>query len=196
MSGRDLDELVHLLRELSGQCCRFVTDENAAIDIARVLCDIFGDEFQAPSPATRTLPADLELVSGCPPIPVGTTEFSQGLSVLVEHSVDFREITFRPRSALSESTPAHVLPWRAWWEEEPVYMLSGEPVTRRDVVIGCSNAIEGFRIANPAGNKWKPVGLLIAGEGVPWPPGSAQLADVRQIAHEVLNSPAIRQLAR
>ena len=37
------------------------------------------------------------------------------------------------------------------------------------------------------------MGLLIAGEDVPWPPGPAQLADARQIAHEVLNSPAIRR---
>ena len=122
-----------LLRELSGQCGRFARDENAVIDIACVLCDIFADEFQAPSLATRMLPADLELVSGRPAIPAGSTEFSQGLSVLVEHSIDFRDIACRPRSALSESTPAHTLPWRTWWEEEPVYMFGGEPVTRRDV---------------------------------------------------------------
>ena len=60
-------------------------------------------------------------------------------------------------------------------------------------VVGCSIEIEGFRIAIPVGEGWAPVGLLIAGEDVPLPPGPAQLADARQIAHEVLNSPAIRR---
>ena len=163
------------------------------MDIACVLRKVFGDEFQAPLLATSVLPPDLQLASTCLPIPIGAKEFSQGLSVVVGGAPDF---TSRPRSMLSESTSAHALAWREWWEVEPIYMLEGQPVTRSDLPVGCSNVFDGFRIAIPAGEKWQPMALLIAGEDEAWPASSAQLADVRQMAHEVLHSPALQQLVK
>ena len=168
-------------------------DEAAASGIAVVLCSIFQGEFKTPSLMTQIGRADLKLLSTCPVVPPGTQDFLQGLSLTICSD----DPLARPRmNAYRES--ARLIPWAQWWKDEPVYVFQGGSIARSSIAGGASRWFDGFRIAIPCSkdDSLEFMPLIVAGEDQEWPPSSTQLADVRQMGHEVLNSPELHALLR
>lgn len=92
---------------------------------------------------------------------------------------------------LSASPCSTMLPFLSWWDEEPIYYFNGTTVTRHELVKDAANKDGGAHVDRLTARyrtirdgHWRTVGTDEALTG-------SELASLRQIAHEVLNSPRL-----
>jgi hypothetical protein len=95
----------------------------------------------------------------------------------------------------------HFPPWTEWWSQI-VYVLETGPITRRDIILAAANKDGGAHVdlktpksyeALPTG-VWK-ISYDAATYDTPIPLDKVQNADIRQMAHELLSSKDLTDLA-
>jgi hypothetical protein len=97
----------------------------------------------------------------------------------------------------------HFLPWREWWEQV-VYVLSVGRISRRDIVLAAAHKDGGAHVdasKMPPSYEVLRMGLWHVGYDpatfeTPMPLPDVQLADIRQMGYELLNSPDLVALTR
>ena len=124
---------------------------------------------------------------------------------LVQFVLDPQESIFIGQPKFDANKPAHrFVPFRFWWEEEPIYQFGHKKLRRRDLILAASNKDGGGHVdvELPADYKW-------VADGMGWkmtinPDNGPQreivlqfahLASIRQMAYEVLASPSLLKLA-
>jgi len=112
------------------------------------------------------------------------------------------------RAVLDETKRSVLLPLAAWWEVEPILMLSkstGETVTRKQIILAAANKDGGAHVdpAKPTEYERLEAGMGITamvktkdGKRLGVIFRNANLAALRQIGHELLTSEELAALAR
>jgi hypothetical protein len=200
--------LAEQLRLLSKRCREFDNgDWGEAADMATRMRVILSPGSKSKPSIIQSLGADkIPLLSTCPPISENVLWASGGLYTQEfakdENSVDYRLFPHLGNSAYSAKLPA-----RQWWEQVvEVGGQEGEPhvFCRKDVISDIANKDGGAHLASLIPDSYdvmsKPGGLVtitIGAEGdtEDIPIVGVHLAMLRQIAYEILNSPALHRLA-
>jgi hypothetical protein len=146
---------------------------------------------------------DLKLVS--------TTMFSPKVPIKESHFLGFIGLCpsiggFRPY--LNDSSRKEQIPWKLWWAEEPIMALpkTQERITRRQIILACANKDGGAHV-----DKVKPAEYQRLDDGMGLEVlvtfrgkdkmekvklRYANIAALRQIGHEILNSQDLTRLAK
>ncbi len=208
------DELAERLREIEAAARGFdARDEKAAATIAGALLAIFQPADASPSLLSRLGATYVKVGSCVPKPPFPQDRFVPLTDVVVDlgsgaHSATTGQAAgyppprFQPRLGSPRGFRSVQAP--DWWRNEPVMLVGHSRVTRRDAVSLLTLAATGSD-DNPARSHlaellvnagWIGVRISPFGETVQdVPVYAAARAVVRQIAHEVLNSPELKKLA-
>jgi len=201
--------LAEQLRLLAKRCREFDNgDWGEAADIATRIRVILNPGSKSKPSIIQSLGADkVPLLSTCPPISENALWASGGLYTQ-EVAKDEDSFRYRLFPHLEDGPYGTELPARQWWEqvvevgveEEETYVFR-----RKDVISGVANKDGGAHLASLIPDSYdvmsKPGGLVtitIGAEGdtEDIPIVGVHLAMLRQIAYEVLNSPAMYRLAK
>ena len=209
----DRDELDGRLKEIETACKEFDSGDLAAGSrIALALRSIFHQDVgsnQAPL-ISRLAGTYTKLASSVvkPPYPAGLYsplfDIEIDLGAMSQHVVSssgnsggIEPPKLRPRLGRADKFRQVQAP--DWWKSEPVFLIDHSKVTRRDVMVGSSGPDAASSPFVPLLIKGRITGLRGLSQGgfqQVVPLAEATAAASRQIAHEVLNSPELKKLAR
>ena len=204
------EQLGERLRAIESAANEFdAGDEAAASRTAEALVAIFHQTGAAPSLLSQLNATYVKVASSVPKPPYPHGKFAPLTEVVVDlgggaerattgQAAGFPPPTFRPRLGSAKGFRSVQAP--NWWRNEPVLLVGHSRVTRRDVVLtaagdgddaGKSRLAELLANAGWVGLRASPYGEVIHDV----PARAAAHALVRQIAHEVSQSPELRKLA-
>lgn len=206
----DREQLDECLNQIEAGCREFdAGDAGAAARIAGALRSIFHQEGATGALLPRMSGTYTKLAStvGKPPYPHGLytplTEVSIDLGVATHTVSSFGNAggveppRLTPRFGRADRFRQVQAP--DWWKSEPAFLVDHSKATRRDIVLWASS--KESPDASPLSAllvKARLTGLRGAASGgfhTVVPIAAAHAAAVRQIAHEVLNSPELLKLA-
>jgi len=201
------DEFDGLLRTIEAAAAAIdAGDQAAARQAAEALLSVFQPPAGATSILSRLGGTYVKIVSAVskPPYPQG--KFAPLTDVLVDlnsvgaatgQAAGFPPPTFRPRLGPTRNLRTVQAP--DWWKSEPVFLVDHSKATRRDVVQTAAYASDAAAshladLLTRAG--WTGMSTSAFAEYTQHVPvRAAASAAVRQIVHEVLNSPEVLKLA-
>ena len=143
---------------------------------------------------------------------LSTTSFFPGFPIKPEsHFLGFVGVDpsiqgFRP--FLNDALRKQEIPWREWWDEEPILAITKnqESITRKGLILACANKDGGAHVDELKPQEYKRLedglGLEVVvkfrGRATPEKVKLryANLAALRQIGHEILSSPDLQKLAK
>jgi len=124
---------------------------------------------------------------------------------LIKYELDLQQSLFFCKPKLNATKAAdRLVAFKFWWSEEAIYQCEYKKIRRKDLILAASNQAN-RTIVEPAlpqdyswlvdGSAWKVTLRPDQGPQRDVSLQHAHLAALRQIAHEVLNSPELAKLA-
>ena len=201
------DELLIQLKKqlgfVSRSCASFdVGFKDEAIRIAVSIRVLVYDTKNSISLLTHLGAKNIFLRTSCPPIDENTIMLINGLSC-TKMTVKFgqsMEAEYEPILDSFKRQPTFV-PTDAWWNQT-VYRISEGDVARRHIVLGAANKDGGAHVDPQLTREYEAlcrgvanIGYSTPHETIEHPIPNSHLADLRQMGHELLNSPDLLSLA-
>jgi hypothetical protein len=173
-----------------------------AIRIAVVARVLAHDTRSSVSLLTYMHAGDLLLRSTCPIISDQMVMFAGGLAdaEIAFENGQIKHTKYVPNFG-TKSPLNQFLPWKEWWVQK-IYRLAIGDITRRDIVLGAANKDGGAHVDPAITSEYEALqtGIWKITQSSSTNPQEMQLpdahlADLRQIAFEILNSPELLNLA-
>jgi hypothetical protein len=124
---------------------------------------------------------------------------------LVHIDIDVAQKTVMARPTFNDRPSAHrMIPFSAWWDGEAIYAAAGHRIKRKALVLNAANKDGGAHVDNDIppdygffldGTSFSLTVESVEGSKTESYLVNAHLACLRQIAHEILNSPDLLKLA-
>ncbi len=176
--------------------------QDKAIRIAVSIRVLVHDTKNSTSLLTHLGAKKLSLRTTCPPIDENTIMFSGGLSstrMTIENG-QLKEAAYEPVLDSFQRQPTFV-PTDVWWNQT-IYRISEGDVARRHIVLGAANKDGGAHVDPQLTREYEAlcrgvvnIGCSTPHETTEFPLPNSHLADLRQMGHELLNSPDLLSLA-
>lgn len=181
--------------------CREYDEGNrsAALRMATSFRTLFHDSKDSPSLLTQLGSHFVRLLSTAVKRPDNLT--AGHWPSLVQYELNVQESLFYSKPKLNATKSAdRLVAFKFWWSEEAIYQFEHKKIRRKDLVLAAS-----FQAGDTTSHDYS---WLVSGSGwkVTLRPDQgpqrdvtlqdAHLATLRQIAHEVLNSPELLKLAK
>jgi hypothetical protein len=206
----DREQLDECLKRLEAGCQEFdAGNAGAARRIASALRAVFHQEGEAGSLLSRLSGTYTKLASTVakPPYPPGL--YAPLTEIMIDLGVSTHTVSSFGNAGGAEPPRLKARLGRAdrfrhvqapdWWKSEPAFLVDHSKATRRDVVVWASSQEStDASPLTPLLLKAKLTGLRGSASGgfhTVVPTSAAHAAALRQIAHEVLNSPELLKLA-
>ena len=199
-----IDQLARQLGFLRRSCESYDAGfEDEAIRIAVVIRTLIHDTQNSTSLLAYFNKPHLHLLSTCPEISASHLMFSGGLScahIKVENN-DIVCAEYVPMLDAHKSED-RLVPWKGWWEQV-IYVISEGRISRKQIVLAAANKDGGAHVDQNLTPEYEAlqrgVGTLrssLKGEEEEFAMKNVHLSDLRQMGHEILNSPDVISLAR